>query len=188
MRGAGLDHIQFVDFETGWVSGQSLGALPRDPFFLLTTDGGKSWRKRPVFSESRVGAVDRYWFESRTAGSMIIDRMQSAENNARYELHETMTGGDTWMIRQVSPQPIALKGARATEAATGWRLRADQRTKANVIERRQGSAHTAVATFLVKVADCKPTPDALPEPPPEPAPAPVTAPPKGPSRPPTLKP
>jgi hypothetical protein len=190
IKGAGLDHIQFVDFETGWISGQSLGALPRDPFFLITTDGGKSFRKRPVFNESRVGVVDRYWFESRTAGTMIIDRMAGAENNARYELHETMTGGDTWMIRQVSPQAPALKGGRTTEAATGWRLRADQRTKAHIIERRQGAGHSPVATFLVKVGECKPalTPLAEPPPPPEPpSPAEPAGRPKGPSQPPTLK-
>jgi hypothetical protein len=134
--------------------------------------------------------VDRFWFESRTAGSMILDRMQSAEANARYELHETMTGGDSWMIRQVSPQPLQLKGVRGTEAATGWRLRADQRTKANVIERRQGTGYSTVAAFLVKAGECKPAVTELPEPPaePEPAPAPApVAPSKVPPRPPTLK-
>ena len=85
MKGAGLDHIQFFDFEAGWISGQSLGAFPRDPFFLMTTDGGKTWRKRLVFNETRIAAVDRFWFESRTAGSMIIDRMQGAETGARYK-------------------------------------------------------------------------------------------------------
>ena len=195
IKGAGLDQIQFFDFEVGWISGQLLGALPRDPFFLVTTDGGKTWRKRPVFGETRIAAVDRFWFESRTAGSMIIDRMQGAETGARYELYETMTGGDTWMIRQVSPKPLQLKGARDTETQTGWRIRGDAKTKANVLERKQGAGHTAVASFLVKVGECSPLSAPLPEPPPPPepavqAPAPAgrpSVPSKSPSGPPTLK-
>jgi photosystem II stability/assembly factor-like uncharacterized protein len=189
VKGAGLDMIQFVDFEAGWIAGQTLGALPRDPFFLLTTDGGKTWRKRPVYSESRIGTVEKFWFESRTAGTLIIDHAQGAENNARYEVLESMTGGESWMIRQLSAAPPQLKGARDSEAATGWRLRADQRTKAHVMERKSGSGYGAVASFSVQVGECKPAASPLPEPPPEPPkqqPATVT-PPRTPARPPTLK-
>src|SRR5215831_12112531 len=32
VRGAGLDHIQFVGVETGWTSGLSFSPLPQDPF------------------------------------------------------------------------------------------------------------------------------------------------------------
>ena len=41
IRGAGLDHLQFAGADTGWSSGISLAPLPRDPFLLQTTDGGK---------------------------------------------------------------------------------------------------------------------------------------------------
>lgn len=41
IRGTGLDHIQFLDADTAWISGASLFPLPQDPFLLLTTDGGK---------------------------------------------------------------------------------------------------------------------------------------------------
>src|SRR5579871_2108498 len=51
VRGAGLDRIQFLDALTGWIGGQTLSPIPQDPFFLLTTDGGKSWRMQPVFTE-----------------------------------------------------------------------------------------------------------------------------------------
>src|SRR5579864_9490485 len=34
MPGTGLDHIQFADLATGWVSGGSLFPLPADPFLL----------------------------------------------------------------------------------------------------------------------------------------------------------
>src|SRR5436853_96868 len=55
IRGAGLDHIQFTDAETGFVTGLSLSPLPQDPFLLITHDGGKTWRQSMVFSESRIG-------------------------------------------------------------------------------------------------------------------------------------
>ena len=55
IRGAVLDDIQFVDAEAGWVSGHIAGALPRDPFLLKTTDGGRTWRRVPIFEESEIG-------------------------------------------------------------------------------------------------------------------------------------
>src|SRR5271169_1629876 len=42
MRGAGLDHIQLIDFQNGWISGQTVVPVARDPFFLITSDGGKN--------------------------------------------------------------------------------------------------------------------------------------------------
>src|SRR5207244_658934 len=50
---AGLDRIQFIDFETGWISGQIQQTQPRDPFFLISHDGGKIWRKQPVWGDAR---------------------------------------------------------------------------------------------------------------------------------------
>ena len=47
MRSSGLDQIQFVDFQNGWISGANLQTAPRDPFFLITTDGGKTWHAPP---------------------------------------------------------------------------------------------------------------------------------------------
>ena len=43
IRHTSLDQIQFIDFQTGWVSGSNLQGVPRDPFLLLTDDGGESW-------------------------------------------------------------------------------------------------------------------------------------------------
>src|SRR5581483_4322195 len=56
-RLSGLDQIQFIDFQNGWISGANLAGAPRDPFLLITTDGGKTWRERPVFDESRVASI-----------------------------------------------------------------------------------------------------------------------------------
>jgi photosystem II stability/assembly factor-like uncharacterized protein len=187
-RAAGLDQVQFYDVETGWVSGQTLGALPRDPFLLLTTDGGKTWRKRPLFGETHIGSIERFHFESRTAGSLIIDRGPSG-SEARYERYETMTGGDSWMVREVSAKPMTVRGARPPGAAA-WRIRADAKLGAHLVERRTGESWSRVSAFLVKAGECKPddAPLAEPLPPPEPtAAAPGPKLPARPAAPPSLR-
>lgn len=169
IRSAGLDQIQFVDFELGWASGHVLQAIPRDPFFLLTTDGGKTWRRRPVFAENQVGSIEQFWFDSRTDGLAVIDRQQSTETGARYSLYETRTGGDTWMVREVSGRGLKLKRAAGQNAER--RLRADARTKAFLLERREGGQWKTLAGFAVEAGACRPAPLKPLEPPPEPAPA-----------------
>lgn len=163
IQNAGLEHIDFYDFESGWVSGQVLLALPRDPFFLLTTDGGKSWRKRNVFSESRVASIDHFHFESKTSGGLIIDRMQGAET-PRYEHHESMTGGESWTVKEVSTKPLRLKNRKSPNP--DWRLSADSATSAHRVEKRAGAKWEAIASFSIQAGQCKPTPATLAEPPP----------------------
>ena len=188
---AGLERFQFADNDTGWVTGVLQQSLPRDPFFLLTTDGGKTWRQRPVFADGGIGAVEQYAFDSKTAGAMVIDRGAGAEGGSRYERHETMTGGDSWMVREVSSRPLKIKPA--PPPAADWRLQGDAKLKANVVERRVGERWERVAAFEVSAGICRPEAATLAEPPPvaeEPAappPGPAVAPRRGPSRPPTLK-
>ena len=40
IRGSALDQLQFLNPQAGWAAGETLYPLPRDPFFLITTDGG----------------------------------------------------------------------------------------------------------------------------------------------------
>jgi hypothetical protein len=185
IRGAGLDHIQFVDFESGRISGQLLQPLPQDPFLLITSDGGKTWRHRPIFGENRMGSVQQFWFDSRNNGRLVIDRSQSGEGT-RFELYETPNGGETWMIRQASDRPIALK-REAGSSNPDWRIRADGPSKSFCIEHRQGDRWIAAAGFLVPIGQCKPA-EKVATPPPEPAPPPSeTAAPTPPAKPPSLK-
>jgi len=183
LRGCGLDHIQFIDFENGWVSGQSLRPLPQDPFLLMTNDGGKSWRRRPVSSESRAGTILEFWFSSRSNGSLVIDRGQGGELG-RYELYESPNAGETWMMREANEKPIRLK--RTAAANPDWRIRADAATKAFRVERRQGERWTTLVAFSIPVGNCKPEEQPEPSPPQMPVEAP-SAPPAAPARPPTLK-
>ena len=58
-----LDRIQFLDSEKGWISGEELSPLPQNPFLLVTSDGGKTWKRRPIFNEeaeSRFGAIQQF--------------------------------------------------------------------------------------------------------------------------------
>lgn len=165
LRGSGLDHIQFIDFENGWISGQVLQPLPQDPFFLVTNDGGKTWRRRPVFSENRAGSILQFWFSSRTNGSLVIDRGQGGDVG-RYELFESPNGGDTWMLRESNDKPIRLK--RIAAANSDWRIRADAPSRSFRIERRQAERWSALAAFSIALAGCKPPAPAEPPAPPQP--------------------
>jgi hypothetical protein len=172
VRLAGLDRIQFIDFENGWAGGEVQHPLPRDPFLLATTDGGKTWRARPIFAEPQFGSILQFWFGSRSNGGLVIDRGRTSESG-RYELYETPNAGETWMLRQTNPQPIQLKHAGAT-ADADWRLRADAGSKSYHIERRVGGGWRGIAAFSVSIGVCKP-PEA-PVPPVPPTDAAPTAP------------
>lgn len=163
---AGLDQVQFVDFESGWTSGQVLESLPRDPFFLLTTDGGKTWRRRNVFNESRIATIDQFHFDSKTSGALLIDRGAVSETGARYERYDSLTGGESWQVREVSGSPLKLSVPRRATSNADWRLRADGKLGIHIIERRTGARWERVSSFLVKVGECKPHLE-TPAPPPE---------------------
>lgn len=188
IRSAGLDQIRFADFEVGWVAGYFVHALPRDPFLLITSDGGRTWRRRPLWSESRIGLIEHFHFEDRNQGWLWVDRFGEGEAG-RYEFYESKTGGESWMLRHISRQPAARKGVK--EPDPDWRLRADGQTQSYRLERRAGTWQT-VASFLIHVGECReaetapvePPEPAVVEPPPEP-PAPKR--PARPRKPPTPK-
>ncbi len=170
IRGAGLDRIHFFDPETGWVSGEVLSPLPQDPFVLVTTDGGKTWRQRAIFSEtreSRYGMVQQFFFSTKSSGRLVVDRGQGSDGD-RYELYESPDGGDSWSIRETSNKPLQI--AKAAQAGpTDWRLRADRASQSFHIEHRQGERWSNVAAFAIKLNPCKPGVPAEENP----APAPV---------------
>ncbi len=166
IRSATLDQIQFLDFEAGWAAGQLVQALPRDPFLLLTTDGGKTWRRRPLWEEGKVGAIDHFWFDSRKHGLLWIDRMSRGEGG-RHEFYESMTGGESWMLREAGDTPRPKQGSRTPNP--DWRLRADAATRSYRIERRAEKWQT-VASFLIQAGECREPEVTLPEPPPPPDP------------------
>lgn len=151
IRGAGLDHLQFIDFSNGWASGEALSPLPQDAFLLITSDGGHTWRRQPLFSEGRPGLIQRFWFENKDEGILVIDRGQGSSQE-RYELYQSTNGGETWALQQASRQPIELRAGPASPAL--WRVRADGRTQAFVLEHQQTGRWGAAASFAVDAGPC----------------------------------
>jgi hypothetical protein len=166
IRLAGLDRIQFIDFDNGWIGGEMQHPLPRDPFLLVTSDGGKTWLPHPIFAEPQFGSIADFWFNSQTSGRVLLNRGRAGASG-QYELYETPNAGETWMLRQTSERPIELM--RLNPANADWRLRADAASKSYRIERRAGSAWHGVAAFTVAMRACQPP--ELPAPAPEGVPA-----------------
>ena len=154
IRLAGLDRIQFIDFENGWVGGEVQHPLPRDPFLLVTSDGGKTWQAHAIFAEPQFGSITQFAFSSPANGSLVIDRGRTGESG-RYELYETPNAGETWMLRQADERPIQIKRATGT-ANADWRLRTDAASKSYRIERRTGNLWHATAAFAVSIGACQP--------------------------------
>jgi hypothetical protein len=144
MRAAALEQVQFIDFANGWVSGQIIEPLPKDPFLLITTDGGKTWREKPMFEESRFGSISQFWFSSKSVGELVIDYAH------KHELYQTSTGGENWEVKEVTTQPVHLKGRPQDPS---WRLRADGKTYH--LEQRGAPNWDAVASFTIHIGDCK---------------------------------
>jgi photosystem II stability/assembly factor-like uncharacterized protein len=152
-RGVGLDHIQFLDPLTGWVGGETLYPISQDPFLLATSDGGVTWRPKPIFTESRFGLIQQFWFDSKTTGSVILDQGPAGDSD-RYSRYESLDGGDTWLIKEQSKKPLQLK--RNATPAPAWRVRADGPSRSYHIERRQGDKWILVAAFSVRLPVCRP--------------------------------
>jgi photosystem II stability/assembly factor-like uncharacterized protein len=156
IRGAGLDHLQFVDGDDGWAAGQQLFPLPEDPFVLLTTDGGKTWRQQPILNEdaeNRFGSIVEFHFGSKTNGGVVIDHGQG-DDAGRYIFLESSSGGETWQIKEESNKPLHLK-LGSTEPGE-WRVLADGATQSFDLERRLGDRWINRAAFAVKIGACKP--------------------------------
>ncbi len=71
---------------------------------MITADSGKSWRQRPLFEETRFGSIAQFWFETPAAGELIFD--DSVGKAIHHELHGTMTGGETWEVKQTSTKAL----------------------------------------------------------------------------------
>jgi hypothetical protein len=150
LRSSGLDQVQFADNLTGWISGANLQGAPRDPFLLITTDGGKTWHERPIFEEGRVAAIERFWFDTSSHGTMLID---ARLDNGKREWVETHNGGESWAAQETADPAHAAKERPVT--APGWRVRTDAATHSYVIEKSENNRWRKAASFMVDIASCK---------------------------------
>jgi photosystem II stability/assembly factor-like uncharacterized protein len=150
IQAAALDQIQFPDLQHGWVSGVALEPLARDPFFLVTADGGKTWRRLALFNETRYGSIQQFWFDSAKSGQLIFERSPGS-----LETYETSTGGDIWSIQEGASKTARLAKAPARDSAT-WRVRTDAASKTHRIERRTArGGWELVSSFAVRAGVCK---------------------------------
>lgn len=155
LKSSALESMQFLDFSTGWLVGHSSLALPRDPFVLLTTDSGRSWRKVDLYAESRVGVVEDFAFQTAKRGWLLVDNKGSGDAG-KYELYETQTGGSSWELREISNRipKSALPGQR--QAQNSGRIRVDDKKGLLRIEVRSGNAWKELGSFKLRLDDCKP--------------------------------
>jgi len=152
IRSAALEQISFFDLQTGWISGEVLEPLAQDAFFLLTTDGGKTWRRRPVFEDTKYGTISQFQFMSRDKGQFVLDTSQGRAK--RSELYETNTGGENWEIKETSNGVLRLKARPSNQLA--WRVRAEASSGNYQLERGGGSEWERLASFKIQVAECRP--------------------------------
>jgi len=151
MRNASLEQIEFWDAQTGWISGQSINPLARNPFLLLTSDGGRSWRPKLIVDDEKFGTIAQFHFSSIGSGELVID--SSTKKSVHQELYATETGGESWELKETANKPFHLKGARAANQA-GLRVRADAARGSFILERGSGKNWEMVASFPIHVADC----------------------------------
>jgi hypothetical protein len=163
IRGAALDQMQFYNLQAGWAAGEMQYPLTRDPFFLVTTDGGASWRQRPVGEEGSPGSVQRFWFDSAQHGELVIDAGK-ASSSGRYVSYESLTGGESWGIRGTDAQPPVIRRAPPSTEDPDWRFRPGRDGKAIQIEQRANDQWKAIASFLIEAATCKTEATQLKEP------------------------
>lgn len=157
IRGAGLDHIEHAGAGAAWIGGQVLFPFTRDPFLLISTDGGKTWKQDEVLSEeneSRFGSIQEFYFTTRDKGTLILDRGAGGGGGERFALYESSNGGETWAVKQESRKPIVVK--RPAAPPPDWRVRPDAATKSFLVEHRVGTHWSAVAAFLVGLNSCRP--------------------------------
>ncbi len=152
---ASLESIHFLDSQHGWVPGQQ-GEQDQSatPFVLATTDGGASWDQRRIWGgdEDRSGAVVDIDFESPQHGFLVVERL--AADGDPYELYESMNGGLSWSIRQISSDKPHLKKTLRDPKPPDYRLRADTGSGIYEIERNEGGAWSRAARFALQLGSC----------------------------------
>ncbi len=149
MRSAAFEQFQIVG-NHGWLSGQRVEALPKDPFFLITSDGGKSWLERPLFEDTHFGSIAQFWFDSPQNGELLFD--DSVGKAIDQELYTTSNGGENWELKQKSTKPLHLKSARANGS---WIISATSGSATYLIERNINGRKEPISRFLIHIGDCK---------------------------------
>ncbi len=151
IRGSALEQVQIYDPQHAWAAGETQYPLPRDPFFLLTTDGGASWRHSTVGEEGGAGSIQSFRFDSARHGEATVDAGK-ASRGGRYLSFESETGGDSWTALGAGDRLPKLPPAPENP---DWRIQPGKDGKSWRIEQQMGGRWSPVASFLIEVANCR---------------------------------
>jgi len=161
ITGSALEQSQWLDAQHGWAAGEVQVPLSRDPFLLITSDGGAAWRQKEIAEDSIPGEIMRFWFDTPEHGELIVDGGRSAEGG-RYQMYESNTGGDAWsVVSKTSDVPKLRRTPGLIDP--DYRIGADSRTKTYALEKRNGSGWSMVASFEIQVASCGAPPEPEPD-------------------------
>ena len=163
VRGDAIEQLQFLDSDHAWAAGETQYPLARDPFVLITTDGGMSWRERPVEEEGNAGSVQRIWFDSPQHGELIVNGGKG-RGKGQYFIFESDSGGESWKLASTADRPPLLRNAPVTTGDANWRISTSKDGNSYRIESRTGDDWTTVSSFLVEPARCRIDPGQAVEP------------------------
>jgi hypothetical protein len=152
IAGSALEQSQWLDAQHGWAAGEVQVPLSRDPFLLITSDGGATWHQKEIAEDGIPGEIMRFWFDTPEHGELIVDGGRSAEGG-RYQMYESRTGGDTWsVVSKTSDVPKLRRTPGLIDP--DYRITADSRTRTYMVEKRNGGDWSAVTSFEIQVASC----------------------------------
>lgn len=152
--GSTFEYIQFVNKNHGWIAGQlqQFDSSPR-PLLLSTYNAGKSWQRHSVSqNDEHTGTVLDVHFDSKEHGLMVIDRGSSAVDP--FALYESMNGGRSWLIRQITDRKPALRNRPIVPSSPNWRIREDSHTASYKIEWRNTENWDVKSRFAINIGTC----------------------------------
>ena len=126
--------------------------LPKDPFFLRTSDGGKTWSRLPLFEDGAVGLIEQFRFESATRGTVAVDRGRPGVGRyvQRWRRKTAQNPGPSGNLAADAPAsgPPAIP-RRWFESSP------NANPKSFRIERRESGAWRTAAAFFVAAGACQ---------------------------------
>ena len=154
VSGAVFDAIQFVDETQGWAAGQQreLDSSTK-PLLLATHNSGERWQRYPISkNDEHTGAVSDFYFDTAEHGLLIVHRGRSEGDP--FELYESMNGGRSWLIRQITSTKPKLRNRPTGLPDSDWRVRADDDAEAYQIEQRRDGEWIVRSRFAAGLGAC----------------------------------
>jgi hypothetical protein len=154
--GAGaFEKLLFFEHESGWAAGQAVGeSVSRAPFLLGSDDGGKNWTRYPVWAgpEERSGSILDLYFDSPDHGFLSIETTGSSGDP--FELYESVTGGASWSIREITSERPRIRRSRRIAADPTWRIGENPAQGVYEVQRLEDGSWKTAGRFAVTLGAC----------------------------------